>query len=130
VGGFVRRLGAGQRHRLCLDFGRDRHLAGLTGFIAQQTVNPTLGKALQPSSHGRPAKADALRHQTRRVPIRRSEHNARTLDMLARTVTVGNDRCQPLSLRVTQLYAYWLCHTPSPKSQPHYRIGQLLMVIF
>jgi hypothetical protein len=54
------------------------------------------GKALLPPPHRRPADTDALRHPLCRVSIRRSEHNARPLDVLARLVAVGHD-CRQLA---------------------------------
>src|SRR5262245_4976242 len=72
----------------------------------QQTFDPALGKALLPAPHGRPAVADALGHPLRRVPIRRSQHAARPLDMLARPVAVGRNRRQLLILRDAQNHTY------------------------
>jgi hypothetical protein len=69
VSGFVRRRGEGHRHHSRRGFRRDRDLAGLTGLVAQQPVNPALGKALLPSPHRQPANADALRHLLHRVLI-------------------------------------------------------------
>src|SRR5438105_11936362 len=46
-------------------------LPGLRGLVAQQTLDPALGKALLPPPYRRPADADALRHPLRRMPIRR-----------------------------------------------------------
>jgi hypothetical protein len=91
VSGFVRRLGAGHRHHSRRSFRRDRGLAGLAGLVAQQPVNPALGKALLPSPHRRPADADALRHLSHRVPICRGEDNLRPLNVFARPVSVGRD---------------------------------------
>ena len=108
VGRLVRRFGAGQRHHPRRGFRRDRRLAGLAGLVAQQTLNPALGKALLPAPHRRPADADALRHPLRRVPIRRGEHDARPLDVLARPVAVGRDRRQLLALRGAQNHTYLL----------------------
>jgi hypothetical protein len=65
----VRRLGARHRHHARRGFRRDRRLAGLAGLVAQQPVDPALGKALLPSPHRRPADADALRHLLRQMPI-------------------------------------------------------------
>src|SRR6516162_1487980 len=116
VGGFVRRLGAGHRHHARRGFRRDRRLAGLAGLVAQQPVDPALGKALLPSPHRRPADADALRHLLRRVPICRGEDNLRPLDVFARPVSVGRDRRQLLALRSAQYHTYLLCHGPCPPS--------------
>ena len=98
VGGFMRRLGAGQRHHLRGDFCRDRRLAGFAGLVAQQTVNSALGKALLPPPHRWPANPNALRHPLCRVPLRRGEHDARPLDVLTRPVAVGGNRCKLLVL--------------------------------
>ena len=74
MGRLVRRLGAGQRHHPRRGFRRDRRLAGLAGLVAQQTLDPALGKALLPAPHRRPADADRVRHLLRRVadPPRRA----------------------------------------------------------
>jgi hypothetical protein len=72
----------------CGDFGRDRGLAGLAGLVAQQPIDPALGKALLPSPHRRPADADASRHLQHRVPIGRGEDNLRPLHVFARPVSV------------------------------------------
>jgi len=58
-------------HYLRRGFRRQRRLAGLAGLVAQQTLDPALGKALLPPPYRRPADADALRHPLRRMPIRR-----------------------------------------------------------
>jgi hypothetical protein len=75
----------------------------------QQTFNPGLGKALLPSPHCPPADADALRHPLRRVSIRRSEHDARPLDVfgvLARLVSGGRDAATcSLSVALTTTHA-------------------------
>ena len=73
--------------------------AGLAGLVAQQTVNPALGKALLPAPHRRPADADALRHPLPRAAIGRGEHDARPLDVFARPIAVRHDRRQLLALR-------------------------------
>src|SRR6185312_166347 len=49
---------------------------------------------LSPSPYCRPADTDAPRQPLRRAPIRRGEHKARPLGMLARPVAVGHDRRQ------------------------------------
>src|SRR5215470_6394585 len=74
-----------------------------------------------PPPYRRPADPDALCHPPRRVPIRRGEHNARPLDVLARPVAVGRDRDQLLTLRVVQNYADLLCHGPQPNAMAQYR---------
>ena len=98
VGGFMRRLGAGQRHHLGGDFYRDRRLAGLAGLVAQQTVNPALDRALLPPPHRWPADPTLCAHPLCRVPLRRGEHDARPLDVLTRSIAVGGNRCQLLVL--------------------------------
>ncbi len=87
---------------------RDQYLAGLTGLVTQQTLDPALGEALLPSPHGQPADADALRH-----PLRRGEYDARPLDLLARVIAVGDDRCQLLAFRGAQHHKYPLCRGPA-----------------
>jgi hypothetical protein len=109
-----RRLGAGQRHDLRRGFRRDRRLAGLAGLVAQQSVDPALGKALLPPPHRRTADAYALRHLLRRVPICRGEDNLRPLDVFARPIAIHRNRCQLLALRGTQYHTYLLCHGPCP----------------
>ena len=61
MGRLVRRLGTGQRRHPRRDFRRNRRLAGLAGLVAQQTVDPALGKALLPSPHRRPPMPCATR---------------------------------------------------------------------
>jgi hypothetical protein len=105
-----------QRHYLRRGVRRERRFAGLAGLVAQQTFNPALGKALLPPPHRRPADADGLR-PLRRMPIRRGEHDARPLDVLARPVAVARDRRQLLALRGAQYHTYLLCHGgPNPYS--------------
>jgi len=123
----VRRFGAGQRHHPRRGFHCNRRLAGLAGLVAKQTVNPALGKALLPAPHGRPADADALRHPLRRLPIRRGEHDARPLDVLARPVTVGRNRRQLLVIRGAQNHTYLLCHGSLPPN--HGPILQILRTL-
>ena len=88
----------GQSHHLRRRFRRDRRLAGLAGLVAQQTLDPALGKALLPPPHRRTADAEALRNLLRRAPIRRGEHDARPFHVFARPVAVGGDR--PSTARV------------------------------
>ena len=114
MGRLVRRLGASQRHYLRRGFCRDGRLSGLAGLVAQQTLNPALGKALLPPPYRRPADADALRHPLRRMPIRRGEYDVRPLGMLARPVAVGRNRRQLLALRGVQYHTDLLRHGPRP----------------
>jgi hypothetical protein len=125
MGCLVQRFGAGQRHHPRRDFRRDRRLAGLAGLVAQQTLDPALGKALLPPPHRRPADADALRDPLGRGSIRRGEDNTRPLDVFARPVAVGNDRRQLLALRSAQHHAYLLCHGPIPRAMAPYRTSLL-----
>ena len=46
MGRLMRWFGAGQRYQSGRFVGRDRHFAGLAGLVAQQTLDPALGKAL------------------------------------------------------------------------------------
>jgi hypothetical protein len=89
-------------------------LPGFPGLVAQQTLDPALGKALLPSPHRRPANADALRHLMHRVPIGRGEDNLRPLDVFARPVSVGRNCRQLLALRSAQYHTYLLSHGPCP----------------
>jgi hypothetical protein len=100
----MRRCRAGQRHDLRRGFRRQRRLARFAGLVAQQTFDPGLGKPLLPAPHRRPADADALRHPLRRAAIRRGEHDAHPLDVLARPVAVGRNRRQLLALRSAQYH--------------------------
>jgi len=111
-------------HHLRRGFRRDRRLAGLTGLVAQQTLDPALGKALLPPPYRRPTDANALRHLLRRVTIGRGEHDARPLHMFAWPVAVGHDRCQLFALRSAQNHAYLLCHSPIPQAIAQYRISR------
>jgi hypothetical protein len=119
VGRLARRRGARQWHDPRRGFRRDRRLAGLAGLVAQQTLDPALGKARLPPPYRGPADADALRHLPRRVPIRRGKHDARPLHMFARPVAVGHDRRQPLALRSAQNHAYLLSNGRSSKPGPN-----------
>jgi hypothetical protein len=67
-----------------------------------------------------------LRHVLRRRPIRRGEHDARSLDVLARPVTVGCDRRQQLAFRSAQNHAYLLCHGSIPN---HGSISHILTML-
>jgi len=97
-------------------------LPGLARLVAQHTLDPALSKALLPPPHRRPADADAPRYQLRRVPIRRGEHNARPLDMLARPIAVGCDRRQLFALNRVQHHTDLLCHAPHPPTMAQYCI--------
>jgi hypothetical protein len=58
------------------------------------------------------------------MPIRRGEHDARPLDVLARPVAVGRDRRQLLALRDAQHHTHLLCHGPLPQRHgAQYRIS-------
>jgi hypothetical protein len=124
MSGLVRRRGAGQRHHPRRGRRRDWRLAGLAGLVAQQTLNPALGKTLLPPPYRRPADTDALRYPLRRVTIGRGEHNVRPLDVLARPVTVGHDRRQLLALHRAQYHAYRLSHGPFPPDLAQYCTSQ------
>jgi len=112
MGRLVRRFGARQGHHPRRRFRRDRRLAGLAGLVAQQTLDPALGKALLPPPHRRTAETEALRNLLRRAPIRRGEHDARPFHVFARPVAVGGDRRQLLAFRCAQHHTYCLCHGP------------------
>src|SRR5947209_11969051 len=56
----------------------------------------------------------ALRHPVRRMPIRRGEHDARSLDVFTQPVAVARNRRQLLALRGAQYHAYLLGHGPRP----------------
>ena len=118
IGRLVRRCRASQRHHPRRGFRRERRLAGLAGFVVKQTLNPGLGKALLPAPHRRPADADALRHPLHRSPIRRGEHDARPLDVLARSVAVGHDHRQLLALRSIDNHTDRLSHGLFPPTWP------------
>jgi hypothetical protein len=79
-----------QRHQLGRLIGRDRRLAGLAGFVAQQARNARLGEALLPAPHGGPTEADALGNPLCRPPIGRGEHGARPLHVFLPLVAVGH----------------------------------------
>src|SRR5438270_13389171 len=59
-------------------------LPGLQVLSRSTPSTSHLGKALLPAPPRPPADADAVRHPLGRVPIRRGEHDARPLDVLAR----------------------------------------------
>ena len=88
-------------------------LPGFRVLSRSRPSTPVSAKRLLPSPHGRPADADALHHPLRRVPIRRGEHDARPLDVLARGIAVGDYRRQLLALRGAQHHTYPLCHGPA-----------------
>ena len=118
MSGLVRWRGVGQRHHPRHGLRRDWRLAGLAGLVAQQTLDPALGKTLLPPPYRRPADTDALRYPLRRVTIGRGEHNARPLDVLVRAVPVGRDRRQLLALHRAQYHAYRLSHGSFPQTWP------------
>src|ERR1700750_1209389 len=90
---------------------------GLRVVSRNRPSTPLSAKRCLPAPHRRPADADALRHPLRRMPIRRGEHDARSLDVLARPVAVSRDRRQLLALRDAPYHTYLLCHGPRP---PHH----------
>jgi len=87
----------------------------------QQTFDAAFGTALLPPPYRRPADANTLRHPLRAVSIRRGEHDARSLGVLARPGAVGRDRHQLLTLRGAQNYTYLLCHGSIPQTMAQYR---------
>ena len=101
-----RREGGGRGHYSRRGFRCDRHLAGLAGFVAQQTINAGLGKALLPAPHRRPSDTDALRHP-RCAGCRSAEAStvrARStcLRGLLRSATIAASRSRSTVLRATQ----------------------------
>ena len=80
----------------------------------RRSFNPRLCKARLPAPHRRPAHADAVRHALRRASIRRGQHNAGPLHVLARPVAVGHDHRQPLPFRSAENHTNRLS-CPSPK---------------
>jgi hypothetical protein len=100
-------------------------LPGLRVFVAQQTLDPCLGKALLPPPHRRPADPDVVRHLLRRPAIRRGQHDARPLEVFARPVAVSHDRHQLLALCGVDNHTYALSHRPTPvKPRPQYRTSR------
>jgi hypothetical protein len=80
---------------------------GLRVLSRNRTLDPCLGKALLPPSHGRSADLDALRHAVRRPPIRRDKHDARPLDMLSRPIvrsaTIAASCSRSAAFRITHI---------------------------
>ena len=108
----MRRFGARQRHQLGRLIGRDRRLAGLAGFVAQQALNACFGEALLPAPHRRPAYPDALGNLQRRSSIGRGEHDASPLHVFLPLVAVSHDRFQPFPVYRADDHAYTLSHEP------------------
>src|SRR5271163_2268706 len=108
MGRLVRRVQYRSAPPVAPRFPPELALCRLAGLVAQQTLSPCLGKALLPAPHRRSADADGLRHALRRPPIRRREHDARPLDVLARPVAVGHDSRQLLALRGVDNHTYRL----------------------
>ena len=104
MGRLMRRFGASQRHQLGRLIGRDRRLAGLAGFVAQQALNARFGEAPLPAPHRRPAAADALGNPLCRPAIGRGEHDARPLHVflpLVAVATIASNRSRSTALTIT-----------------------------
>ena len=111
VGRLVRRGGARQCHHLRRGFRRERRLAGLAGLVAQQTLDPALGKAQLPPPHRRPADADALRHLLRR--------SAEASTMRARSTCLrGRLRSATIAANCSRSAALKTTHTCCPMAHP------------
>ena len=91
------RESGGQSHQLGRLIGRDRRLAGLAGFVAQEPLNARFGEVLLPAPHGGPAEADA-----------RPRH------LFLPLVAVAHDCFQPFPVYRADDHAYTLRHELPP----------------
>jgi hypothetical protein len=62
-----------------------KRISERAALVAQQTLNPGLGKAFLPAPHRRQADPAALGHQLDRPSIRRGEHDAPPREVLGRS---------------------------------------------
>lgn len=88
VGGLAGRLGAGQRHYLVDDVGRQRRFPRLAARLAQENIHPLFGEAaLQPPDR-RAADASLPGNLMHRQTLRRKHDDAGALNVLEEAVAV------------------------------------------
>ena len=113
VGRLAQRLRAGE----CYDLGRQRvaewRLAGLAGLVAQQAIDTGFGVASLPAPDRRAADASFASDRSHVETVGREQHDPRSSDMLLRTITIGDDRCQALAILGRNKRAERLCHAAS-----------------
>jgi hypothetical protein len=86
--------GSAERHDPLYRLIAEWRLAGLAGGIAQQSIDPSLGKALLPKPHRRPAHPGAFGDRSDAQPIGRAEDDPSPRRMLLGAVAIGDDRLQ------------------------------------
>ncbi len=100
----------GQLDHPANDILAERRPAGRAGPVAQQPIDPLLGKTLLPTPDSGAADTDLTRDGLHIEPPCRREHDARTPDMLLRGVAIADDPLQPLTVIVRQPNADFLSH--------------------
>ena len=107
---FAGNLAAGQGQDLGDDRRRKRGLARLARLVAQQAVHPFLGEPLLPAPHRRATGAGLPGYVEDRALFRRHQDDVGPLDMLLRTVAVGDNRGQARAVVGAEMNANGLGH--------------------
>jgi hypothetical protein len=108
----ARRLGAGDGKDLSDGLGRHGRLAGWARLVPEQAFDALFGKALLPAPDRGAARADARRDRQHGQALVGAEDDARPLDVLVRTVAVGDDRGEALTISGGKDDARGLGHAP------------------
>jgi hypothetical protein len=106
------RLGAGDGEDLSDRLGRHGRLAGRARLVPEQAFDALFGKALLPAPNRGAARADALGDRQHGQALVGAEDDARPLDVLVRTVPVGDDRAEALTITGGKDDARGLGHAP------------------
>src|SRR3954462_12447609 len=108
VGDLAGRLGAGDGQDLSDGLGRHGRLAGWTRLVPQQSFDAFFGEALLPAPHRGAAHADAPGDLQHGQALVGAQDDARPLDVLVRTVPVGDESREAPPLA-------HLCRTVNPQ---------------
>jgi len=106
------RLGAGDGKDLSDGLGRHGRLAGWTRLVPQQSFDAFFGEALLPAPYRGAAHADALCDLQHRQALVGAQDDARPLDVLVRTVPVGDESHEALTITGVEEDARGLGHAP------------------
>jgi hypothetical protein len=110
VRGLVRRVHAGHCHHARDRLSRDRRLARLARFVAQQPVDPFFGEPTLPAPHHRPADAELSGHTLHGIALAAGKHDGRALDVFCLPIAAGDNRLKLRPIRYVHDYADRLCH--------------------
>jgi hypothetical protein len=106
------------RNNLFFDGASKRRFAGLAGLVAKQPVDAFFSVAPLPAPHRRARHPGNARNCRHILPVHGRNNNARPIDNLLGTISIGNDRRKPLAIIVIGKDANCLSHAEGIACSP------------